>query len=76
MIKFFNALPAHLAVESPYRFNNLAIEAKVLKVYVFIITDFEYFNPIKSSNDIARMHIAAEEEEYKRGEYDYDCHQI
>jgi hypothetical protein len=47
MIEFLHASSAYLAVESPYRLDNLAIEAEIFKINILFIAYLKDFQPVE-----------------------------
>jgi hypothetical protein len=47
VIKFLHASSAYLAVESPYRLDNLAIEAEIFKINILFIAYLKDFQPVE-----------------------------
>jgi hypothetical protein len=62
MIEFLDTLPADHAVEGFDRLDDLAVEAEVLKVYVFIVPNLQHVDHVQLLYHISRLHVCTEEE--------------
>ena len=76
VIEFLDTLPADHAVEGFDRLDDLAVEAKVLKVYVLIVANLQHVDHVKLLHHIPRLHVCTEEEAGSHTHDDKDSNNI
>ena len=70
VVEFLDTLPADHAVKGFDRLNDLAVEAKVLKVNVLIVPNLQHIDHVQFLCHIPRFHVGTEEEASSHG-HDY-----
>jgi hypothetical protein len=61
MIELFHAFLAHHAMESPGRLDDLAVEAKVFKVYVLLICNLKQVYHVQFMFHVARRYTSSQQ---------------